>query len=264
MRMQWIWLAGVLTAVILSNPVDASRDTTVVLPGGAQMEMIYIPPGAFLMGSPASEARAYDWEKPQHQVNIEKGFFLGKYVVTQGQWQTVMNATPWEGREYVKADPDHPAVFVSWEDAQAFIQKLNQAAGAERYRLPTEAEWEYACRAGTTTRWSFGDDPGKVGDYAWFVTNAWNADAKYAHKVGTKKPNPWGLYDVHGNVWEWCQDRWRLYPGGGESDPDDPHHVIRGGIFHSDAMDVRSANRQFASPTSRNYRLGFRLLMQVD
>ena len=149
------------------------------------------------MGSPDSDDLAGEYEKPQHEVTISKGFFLGKFPVTQGQWEEVMGSNP----SFVKGTY-RPVSWVSWYDVQEFITKLNDTAGKKLYRLPTEAEWEYACRAGTTTRWSFGDDVSKLKEYAWYVESI-----PYGlHDVAKKLTNPWGLYDMHGNVSEWVQD----------------------------------------------------------
>jgi len=120
------------------------------------------------MGSPVNEPERRDNEVPQHDVTIRKGFYLGKYEMTHGQWEAVMGTTPWSGESYARANASHPAVSVSWNEVQLFIQTLNAAAGDSLYRLPTEAEWEYACRAGTTTRWLFGDDESQLTNYAWY------------------------------------------------------------------------------------------------
>ena len=154
----------------------------------------------------------------------------------------------------MQADPACPAVHISWEHVQAFAARLNEAFGSEVYRLPTEAEWEYACRAGTTTRWSFGDDEGDLGDYAWYQDNAWDAGLEYAQPVGTKLPNPWGLYDMHGNVWEWVQDWYGEYSSDALVDPQglsggrDRDRVIRGGNFYHYAQVTRSAYRHSGPP----------------
>ena len=238
------------------------------LPGGAKMDFVKIEPGKFMMGSPASEADRSSNEGPQHEVTISKGFYLGKYEVTQGQWQAVMGTTPWAGQGNVQANAEHPAVYVSWEDAQAFVKKLNDAAGKALYALPTEAEWEYACRAGTTARWSFGDDESQLKDYAWYDVNAWDVGERYAHKVGTKQANPWGLYDMHGNVWEWCADRYGAYSSGAQEDPAGPasgsYRVFRGGDFNDNARLTRSAGRYNNSPGDRGYFVGFRLLRRAN
>ena len=236
------------------------------LPGGASLEMVWIEPGTFQMGSPSSEAGRFSDEGPVHEVTISQGFYLGKYEVTQGQWESVMGTRPWQGVDYVRSGSSYPAVYVSWEGAQEFIRRLNTSLGSNVYRLPTEAEWEYACRAGTTTRWSFGDDESQLGDYAWYDNNAWDVGERYGHSVGTKRPNPWGLYDMHGNVWEWVQDWYlRSYYSSSESvDPSGPSsgldRVVRGGDFSLNAQGVRSAHRYYDSPSNRGIYVGFRLL----
>ena len=248
------------------EPVEGSGEITVTLPGGATMEFVWIEPGTFLMGSPDTEPDRASDEGPQHEVTISQGFYLGKCEITQAQWEVVMRTTPWVGQDYVQSNPDHPAVYISWNDCQEFIQVLNDAGGEEIYRLPTEAEWEYACRAGTTTGWSFGDDRRKLGDYAWYRVNAWDVGEKYAHAVGTKLANPWGLYDMYGNVWEWCQDWYgSSYSRGSHIDPTGPttgsFRVMRGGSFsYYPAQNVRSALRSRNSPGGRGYDLGARLL----
>ena len=157
--------ALLILSLILANraeaqiaPRVANPEITVDLPGGATMDFVWIEPGTLLMGAPDSDRYAAPAQKPQHEVTITRGFYLGKYEITQGEWEAVMGTRPWWRRGYVRENPDHPAVYISWNDVQGFVQRLNEAAGEELYRLPTEAEWEYACRAGTTTRWSFGED----------------------------------------------------------------------------------------------------------
>lgn len=146
------------------------------------MKFTLIHAGEFLMGSEEN-----DWEKPSHKVKITNPFFLGTYPVTQREWKAVMSDNP----SRFKGD-DLPVESVSWDDAQKFIKKLNAKEGTNQYRLPSEAEWEYACRANTTTRYSFGDDESRLGEYAWYAKNS---DHK-THPVGQKKPNSWGLYDT--------------------------------------------------------------------
>jgi formylglycine-generating enzyme required for sulfatase activity/Mg-chelatase subunit ChlD len=226
------------------------------LSGGATMEFVWIEPGTFTMGSPSSEPGRDSDEGPQHEVTISQGFYLGKFEITQAQWESVMGNNPsaFDGS-------NRPVEQVSWNDLQAFIQRLNEAAGEALYRLPTEAEWEYTARAGTTTRWSFGDDESQLGDYAWYSGNNSPSGTK---EVGTKLPNPWGLYDMHGNVWEWVQDWIGSYTSGSQIDPTGPSpgsvRVVRGGGFGSFARSVRSASRRGDAPGSRGDFHGARLL----
>jgi enediyne biosynthesis protein E4 len=242
---------------------DTPRAITETFPGGATAEFIQIDPGTFLMGSPLSESARDEDEGPLHQVTITRGFYLGKHEITQAQWTGVMGTRPWSGKESVVEDPDHPAVWTTWNDVQEFIEKLNHEAGWVKYRLPTEAEWEYACRAGTTTPWSFGSDEGLLKDYAWYRDS--RGDESYAHRVGTKLPNPWGLHDMHGNVYEWVNDWKGTYPSDPQVDPTGPPsglgRVARDGGHGSAARYVRSANRmQDSSQSPASSGLGFRLL----
>ena len=238
----------------------------VSLPGGVEMAFVWIPAGEFQMGSPSEESGRDSDEGPLHEVKISKGFYLGTYEVTQGQWESVMERRPWKGKAYVRSNSSHPVVYISWGDVQKFIGKLNAASGDSLYRLPSEAEWEYACRAGSTTRWSFGDSERQLRHHAWYRTNAWDVGERYAHAVGRKGPNGWGLYDMHGNVWEWVQDWYgnsyynrspRVDPLGPSSGSD---RVARGGAFNSSAQYVRSALRAYASPDHRYNAIGVRLL----
>ena len=247
-------------------PLVTGTERTFSLPGGASLTMIYIEPGTFQMGSPESESGRQDREGPLHEVELSRGFWLGKYEVTQGQWEAVMGETPWSGENYVQSNSSHPAVYISWDAVQEFIEKLNNAAGSDVYRLPTEAEWEYACRAGTQTRWSFGDDESQLTHYAWYDANAWDVNERYAHAVGLKRANPWGLYDMHGNVWEWVQD-WHgqnYYDSSPRVDPQGPTsgslRVFRGGDFDDGIQNLRSANRHGGSPGYRYGAVGARLL----
>ena len=242
------------------------QEQTFSLGRGGEMAFVWIEPGVFQMGSPESEEGRQDREGPLHEVEISRGFWLGKYEVTQGEWESAMGETPWSGESYVQEHPSHPAVYISWDDVQALIERLNASAGEAVYRLPTEAEWEYACRAGTSTRWSFGDDESQLTHYAWYDANAWDVGEKYAHAVGTKLPNPWGLYDMHGNVWEWVNDWYgaNYYNSSPSVDPPGPSlgsgRVVRGGDFDAHAQDLRSANRSSYSLDARADYIGVRLL----
>ncbi|MDL2268479.1 formylglycine-generating enzyme family protein [Desulfosarcina sp. OttesenSCG-928-A07] len=190
-----------------------------------------------------------------YQVTITKPFYLGKYAVTQEQWYAVMGENPskFKGRT-------HPVEQVSWNDTQDFIKKLNQKESSNQYRLPTEAEWEHAARAGSQTAYCFGDDESQLKDYAWYRANS----EEQAHPVGQKKPNAWGLYDMHGNVWEWCQDWYEVFPLQDVIDPQGPdsgaRRVSRGGGWGYSARNCRSAHRRnYDSPGFRFNDLGFRL-----
>lgn len=243
---------------------DVRADLVESLPGGASIHFIWIELGSYSMGSPASEAGRLADEGPQHEVTISQGFYLAQYEVTQVQWEGVMHTRPWAGQDYVVEEPSRPAVFLEWQDAQAFVHALNRAAGDSLYRLPTEAEWEYAARAGTTTAWSFGDDETGLGEYAWYRSNAWEAGLQQAQVVGTRRPNPWGLYDMHGNAWEWVQDRYGTYPSDAQADPlgppSGPYWVLRGGGFSDYAATTRAASRLAGTPHPRRYVMGTRLL----
>jgi formylglycine-generating enzyme required for sulfatase activity len=189
-------------------------------------------------------------------VTLTKPFELGVYEVTQEQYEKVKGTNPSSSK-----GPQNPVEKVSWEDAVEFCRKLSELpeekAAGRVYRLPTEAEWEYACRAGTTTAYSFGDDESQLRDYAWFSGNA-------THPVGQKKPNPWGLYDMHGNVWEWCQDSYGAFPQGLATDPKGPssgsYRVYRGGSWNLTVRLCRSSSRSRCSPSYHFGYLGFRVV----
>jgi formylglycine-generating enzyme required for sulfatase activity len=227
------------------------------------MEFVIIPPGTFIMGSPYLEEGHGEDETP-HEVTLSRWFYMQTTVVTQGQWCEVMDTKPWTGQEWVRDHADHPAVAISWYDCQEFIGKLNGLEATEKYRLPTEAEWEYACRAGSSTRFSCGESVHVLRDHAWFLgTAAKGVGRRYARRVGMKKPNGWGLYDMHGNVWEWCEDRYADYPSGPMTDPTGSSRgssrVIRGGSWNYFARYCRSAYRRSNPPGFRSLYVGFRL-----
>ena len=224
------------------SPRPLAPPFTENLPNGVTLEMVGLPAGQFLMGSPDSDPDARDNEKPQHQVKVNS-FAIGKYPVTQAQYQAVMGTNP----SRFQNNPQNPVENVSWDDAQAFCRKLSQITG-KTYRLPTEAEWEYACRAGTTTRFYFGDDANQLGDYAWYKGNS----QQTTHPVGQKKPNAWGLYDMSGNVWEWCEDDWHDNYIGAPKDGsawlkngNDNRSPLRGGSWYNVPANCRSAYRNF-------------------
>jgi formylglycine-generating enzyme required for sulfatase activity len=227
----------------LEHKTFRSKEFTMTekLPNQIALEMVSLPAGEFLMGSPDSDPDASDDENPQHQVKVNS-FKIGKYPITQAQYEAVMETNP----SYFKNNPQNPVEKVSWDDAQAFCQKLSEITG-KTYRLPTEAEWEYACRAGTTTRYYFGDDANQLKDYAWYYGNSQDK----IYPVGQKKPNGWGLYDMSGNVWEWCEDDWH-----------DGIKCLRGGSWYSNPDYCRSAFRNFSYCRDFNFNYGFRVVCQ--
>jgi formylglycine-generating enzyme required for sulfatase activity len=245
-----------------------------VITNSIGMKFNLIPAGTFMMGSKLSpeevvqkyggKSDGFKREHPQHSVEITKPFYLQTTEVTQGQWKEVMGDNP---SYWPKCGDDCPVENVSWYFAQRFIQKLNEMEGIDTYRLPTEAEWEYAVRAGTETDFSFGNQPSKIGEYAWY---SGNSGKKRKHPVGKKKPNAWGLYDMHGSIYEWVEDDWHEDYNGA---PDDGRawidesrgvfRVARGGAWNSYAQLCRSAYRYYNGPQWGRGDVGFRLARSV-
>ena len=233
-----------------------------------ELKLALIPAGEFLMGSAADERyRRFD-EVPQHKVRITKPFYMGTTEVTQAEWKAVMGSEPWLREEGRARSTDGPANSLSWDDAAEFCRVASQKTG-RTVRLPTEAEWEYACRAGETTAYSFGDRSANLSAYAWFGDNAREVGEGDAHPVGMKKPNAWALYDMHGNVEEWCSD-WYGKDYYGQSPTDDPtgpptskERVLRGGHWYNDSIRCRSAVRGSAYPTKPRASGGFRVLLEI-
>jgi len=221
------------------------------------MAFTLIMPGTFLMGSEGVEEN----EAPVHRVSISRPFYMGTYVVTQKQWKAVMDSEPWKGMPHVREGDDFPAVHVSWYDARKFITKLNQSKSDYGYFLPNESEWEYAARAGTTTKFSFGDDDRDLEVYGWYRDNTQDGE-EYAHEIGTKKPNPWGLYDMHGNVWEWMDD-WYHGSYAAKTKLTPIEKVLRGGGWDYQAYGARSSHRNFLHPGRTLNVIGIRLLMRT-
>jgi formylglycine-generating enzyme required for sulfatase activity len=223
------------------------------------MRFVLLPAGTFLMGQGSAETGDED-ELPQHQVTLSKPFYLQTTPVTQGQWVEVMGENPAFFRE---GGQDCPVENVSWEEAQEFIAYLNDLEGSDDYRLPTEAEWEYACRAGSSEAFGFGDSEADLKNYAWYEANSEGC----THPVGRLRANAWGLYDLHGNVFEWCQDWFGEYPSEPVTDPQGPasgeHRVLRGGSWHSGSEDVRCAYRHRLTPGYRYHHEGFRVARNV-
>jgi formylglycine-generating enzyme required for sulfatase activity len=256
-------------------PAVVDRTLAKRLTNSIKMELVLIPSGEFLMGSHDTDQSAEDDEKPQHRVQITRPFYLGATEVTQGQYQAVMGENP----SNFKGSDDLPVETVSWLDAVKFCNKLSERegrkpcyriegvavtiAGGDGYRLPTEAEWEYACRAGSSTRYPFGDDENGLGGFAWYGKTS---EGK-THPVGQKRPNAWGLHDMLGNVWEWCSDGYDFdyYK---QLPVDDPpgadgasYRVIRGGGWSIEPRYCRSAFRLGNAPGDRSYSLGLRLAL---
>jgi len=250
---RWLLALGMLTAT-----ASALAEPPITLTNSLGMELVRIPPGTFMMGSdPLFDSDTSKDELPRHQVTISKPFCLGKYEVTQGQWVAVMGKNPAEdfrGRTM-------PVDQISWDDAQEFIRNLNAREGTTDYRLPTEAEWEYAARAGTDTIRYWGDSEDDKGEYAWHGGNARGRP----HPVGLLGPNPWGLYDILGNSTEWVEDGYAsdYYARSPSGDPpgpgDNKFRVLRGGSWRDDVNHVRSANRLYYSQSSRNNFSGLRI-----
>jgi len=239
-------------------PVTLANAVSIELPGGVKMEFVLIGPGSFIMGS--DENTGDGDESPQHKVTISQPFYLGKYEVTQEQWEAVVGGHPSKFK-----GPTRPVDTVSWNDCQQFLAKLQEKTG-RRFALPTEAQWEFACRAGTTTLWNFGHTPEPATDYAWIGVNAGGT----THPVGEKKPNPWGLYDMNGNVGEWCADWYakHSYDGGEVTDPLGPAagdaRILRGGAWGDQPDNARSASRNCIGPDIGHGGTGLRCVMLAD
>jgi formylglycine-generating enzyme required for sulfatase activity len=287
-----LFLVGCTRTGDPTNPTQPSKavssaEASKKISNSIGIKLRLIPPGTFPMGSNLLSRR----EKPVHQVTITKPFYLGVYEVTQAQWQQIMRNNP----SYFK-DAENPVEQVSWDDAVEFCRRLSdlpaEAVAGRVYQLPTEAQWEYACRAGTTTAYSFGDDATALGEYAWFANNSGDrlidprnnaeqdslsygerliANHSRTRAVGQKKPNAWGLHDMHGNVWEWCQDWDGDYPSGSVTDPDGPasgtKRILRGSCWANDGVKCWSAHRNKYEPSNNvggNDNLGFRVAVSLS
>jgi formylglycine-generating enzyme required for sulfatase activity len=246
--------------------------------------MVYLPGGTFRMGD--IQGKGFDWERPVREVTLD-AFAIGRYPVTVGEFRRFVEATGYQteaereggayvfdGKEwgqksdanwlnpYFPQEDNHPVVCISWNDATMYCEWLSEQT-AEEYSLPSEAEWEYACRASSETAYCFGNDERLLENYAWYSKNA---EGK-THPVGQKRANTWGLYDMHGNVWEWVRDWYAAYSGEPQRDPSGPEtgsdRVFRGGSWYGDADYCRSAYRHCWLPDYRRYDLGFRLARRV-
>ena len=241
-----------------------------------------IPAGEFMMGSPEEEEDRRD-DESLHQVEITRAFYLGVCEVTKAEWEAIMETTPWEAKAYSAEGADYPATYVHSQNALEFCRRLSTQEG-KTYRLPTEAEWEYACRAGSSTAFCCGDSDSSLGEYAWYGEDAaWvigfpglYSDQKHPYEVGLKRANAWGLYDMHGNVSEWCQDWYGIdYDVAKTIDPRGPSsgvfRVNRGGSWDYSESFCRSAGRdgdmwnfQSNSLILRSGGLGFRVVCSVE
>ena len=264
-----------------SEPGKTRKGLTLDLGKGVTMKLMLIPAGKFMMGSPAASMK-HEWQKtregPQRQVTISKPFYMGIHEVTQAQWYAVMGTKPWRGKVSSKSGDDNAASCISWGNASKFCEMLSKKIG-KKVILPTEAQWEYACRSGSKTAYCFGDDESRLGEYAWYRLQWKKLYETYqtyrrssraglslggpsnwglydAHKVGQKRPNAWGLYDMHGNLFEWCSDWYdkNFYAKAKNVDPKNTvetgKRVVRGGGIVDGAWAHRSANRFGQDPKS--------------
>jgi formylglycine-generating enzyme required for sulfatase activity len=247
------WSATYLPAILFPPEPEITNDLG--------MPFKLIPAGSFDMGSQLGSD-----EHPVHRVQITRMFYLGQFEVTQAQWQTIIGRSIEMQRDQFDttwalsgSGPDYPVYYVSWHEVQTFIQRLNELESGVVYRLPTEAEWEYACRAGSPENVTADLDA-----KAWYINNS----GEQAHPVGHKLPNAWGLYDMQGNVWEWCQDWNDDYTREPQVDPKGPEtgefRAVRGGCWHMDADGCRPADRVSGNPKRGNSSLGFRLVREIE
>ncbi len=254
----WLTAGGVGTNPPVGNPSGLpAAELTLDLGNNVSMKLARIPAGKFVMGCPASEkdaeGHAHPADEAQHEVAISNAFLMGVTEVTQKQYESVMGKNPSQFK-----GPNNPVEQVAWADAVEFCRKLSAKTG-RTVRLPTEAEWEYACRAGSKGRFCFGDTDTALGEYAWYTVNSMDrkTGAKTTHPVGQKKPNAWGLYDMHGNAWEWCADWYAANYGasGSQTNPVGPAtgsiRVLRGGSWNYCSYGLRQSGRGRIGPTGQ-------------
>jgi formylglycine-generating enzyme required for sulfatase activity len=255
----WISCAGAGAHPAFAG--EAKREIVIDLGGGVTMEFVLVPSGSFTMGSEKSPLKN---EKPAHMRTIEQAFYLGKFEVTQEQWAAIMGETPsiHKGPLYPES-ARHPVENISWSYSKVFLARLVQKVSGYQFRLPSEAEWEYACRAGSRDDYHFGDDAGALDEYAWYSNNS-NGQT---HPVGRKRPNAWGLYDMHGNVWEWCEDAYAPYaagPGNRANESASTLRVLRGGAFNNIPKNLRAAYRHDLLPDDSFRYYGLRVVAVID
>lgn len=255
-----------ISVILLSGCVaddNTNHDLEHEISNSIGMDFVLIPAGQFYMGSDSTPIVAFD--DPLHEVNIGNDFYMGKYEVTQIQWETVMGTNP----SYFKGDK-LPVEQVSWNDAREFIRRLNKLENTDKYRLPTEAEWEYACKAGNNTDFSFTNEATDLDEYGWSDSYGWCAiNANMTNPVGEKKANAWGLYDMHGNVWEWVQDSWHSNyenaptDGTAWEEENSSDRVGKGGSWMDGPNYCKSAFRGSLDANSTSYVLGFRIVKEI-
>ncbi|MFN6207097.1 MAG: formylglycine-generating enzyme family protein [Planctomycetota bacterium] len=235
------------------------------------MNLIFVPRGTFEMGSARGD-RGADLDERQHRVTLSRDYYLGAFECTQAEYEKVMGRNPsqFQGNRIAGSSSNHPVEQISWEDAVEFCRRLSELpeekAAGRVYRLPTEAEWEYGCRAGNLAVFAFGDQDRLLDEYGWYKANG----NLQTHPVGQKKPNAWGLYDMHGNAWEWCADWYGNYPNRAVVDPRGPEvgtdRVYRGGSWNYDPDYERSANRTGTRPDFKGFdflSIGFRVAVDA-
>jgi formylglycine-generating enzyme required for sulfatase activity len=272
-RVAALLLAGLLVGGADAVSAQSGRTTTLTLPGDVGLDLVWVEAGRYRMGAPEGEDfedPPVPDETPDHSVVLTRGFWIGRTEVTQAQWAAVVATRPWVELTSPHIGPDRPAVFLSWFDAVEFADSLNAWHGTPVFRLPTEAEWEYACRAGTTGRWYTGDAPGRVGDAAWYRATAWDAGQRWPHDVGQLQPNAWGLFDMLGNAEEWVSDWYDsgYYDRAPERDPAGPERgstrVLRGGNFADEIDAVTSSGRDHSRADIRSSLFGLRIVADDD
>lgn len=244
------WLAIASAALVL--PCESAAQAAGGA-GGPFMAFVAVPSGRFMMGCSPGDTRCDPDEHPAHEVRITTPFEIGAYEVTQAQWAAVMDTNP----SHFTGDPRRPVERITWHDVEEFLKRLNARNDGYRYRMPTEAEWEYAARAGSTE-----GNTGPLDDVAWHQGNA----ERQTHPVGLKRPNAWGLYDVEGNVYEWTADFFDNYDEDPLTDPTGPKtggsRIPRGGSWNSTPVGVRLSNRNLNMPSNPDYNIGFRAVRQ--
>jgi formylglycine-generating enzyme required for sulfatase activity len=236
---------GIMTLGLEANQTPSTAGSSV-----STFEFVKIEPGSFSMGCSPGDSLCDADEFPAHPVRLTKPYEMGKYEVTQAQWQAIMGNNP----SAFKGDDKRPVERVTWDEVKEFLNHLNERKDGYRYRLPTEAEWEYAARAGTT-----GPNYGPIDEIAWYQGNS----DKHTHPVGLKKPNAWGLYDMQGNVYEWTEDWYGDYTSDAATDPTGVEsggdRIPRGGSWMSTPRGIRTSNRNLNEPDNRDHNIGFRI-----